>query len=1240
MSSNCAATSPFLAVSPADWLCANDLAFAIFDGFPVSPGHVLVTTRRLVETWFDASPAEQASLMALVNEVKARLDSLLSPQPDGYNVGFNSGAAAGQTVPHVHIHVIPRYRGDMTDPRGGVRHVIPAKGNYLIRPPAERPDASAPPSLTLTTGKPRSPLWASLGQRLSSAVECDLLASFVQPSGLDLIQATLFTALRAGARVRILVGDYLLITSADALRRLLGWTELANDFPAPARLEVRLAELSQLSARPASFHPKAWRIADATGGLVVVGSSNLSRAALQTGIEWNLIGHTTGTDPIDTALTEAFADLWQQSTPLSAALVTAYAERVAAARQSIVPPESLEAPEPLNQPRPWQVGALARLEEIRRQTHRRALVAVATGLGKTWLAAFDALAFGRALNRAPRILIVAHRAEILIQAEATLRTALLSCWPDTRVSWYLGSNSDLSGTLVVASVQKLTRPEGLAALEREQFDYAVIDEVHHAEAPSYRRVLARLQAGFTLGLTATPERTDGVDVAALFDDVLAWQATVGDGIAEGSLVPFHYLGLKDEVDFTQIPWRNGRFDPQELEAKLENSARMDRLWQAWQAEPAGRTLVFCCSRRHALYTRDWLRRRGVVAPAVFSGTGGDPRSQSLEDFVAGRLAALCVVDLFNEGLDVPTVDRVVLLRPTESKIIFLQQLGRGLRAAEGKTRLKVIDFVGNHRLFASRLIHLLSLGTQAAQWEELKKVLQGGLPDLPAGCLLELELEAKALMLSLLPRAGSAVAEAYRSMRDELERRPSPSELFHHGYLPRTLAAEFGSWFGFVARQGDLTADEQAVAGAFGSWLEMLETTSLNKSYKMVVLRVLLDHDAWWTGMEIGKLAAACRSFILAHPVLRADLPATQQFPDPANAPLAAWAAWWLEWPLSRWMAPQAGRSWFKQEQGRFVAGFACAENLRPAFEALTAELVDYRLAHYARTRLSVATAGAAPGAFVAKVSHSSGNPILRLPAIEQAPHRPQGPTVIELPDGRRWLFRLVKIACNVAGPEGDSGNRLPELLRGWFGPDAGVPGTHYQVRFSPSAQGWRIEPVPAAAGVTAATVIPFPGTLVHALAGFCEAAEEAERYTRLVPVYNLEAAAGLWGPEQTPELIGWAPAAASGRVSRDQFIAQVRGRSMEPKIRDGAWCLFRKCPAGSREGRIVLVQFQSQTDPELGGRYTVKKYHSVKRAEEDSWAHEHIELQPLNPEFKPIIVEPSEAQEMVVVGEFIAQLG
>jgi superfamily II DNA or RNA helicase/HKD family nuclease len=598
----------------------------------------------------------------------------------------------------------------------------------------------------------------------------------VQPSGLALIEKSLFSALAAGAKVRLLVGDYLGITSPDALRQLLGWINYAG--PAFA---ARLAELEHLRGSPSSFHPKAWRIADASGGIVVVGSSNLSRAALETGVEWNLVGETSGSGGLDRELIAAFDDLWQQATPLVADVIERYAAKVgqASACRLWDPPPKDDRLKPVLLPRPWQAEALVSLAAIRAQGYSKALVAVATGLGKTWLAAFDVVAHGKALGRPPRVLVIAHRAEILAQAETTLRQAVAPA----SVSYVAGASCDLSSQLVIASIQKLCRPESLLALDAaEPFDYCVIDEVHHAEAPSYRRVIARLPRharSFTLGLTATPERTDGVDVATLFDDILAYQATIGDGIAEGSLVPFRYRGLKDDVDFEQIPWRNGRFDVSLLESALENSSRMDRLWAEWQSVLASRTLVFCCSRRHAVFVRDWLRRKGVSAAAVFSesGTGfslsnpaastpqakglshkSDPRMASLAAFHAGSLEALCVVDLFNEGIDLPLVDRVVMLRPTESKIVFLQQLGRGLRAATGKTRLEVIDFVGNHRVFASRLVHLLSLvpraegAASAAAFAVLKAYLAGGEPELPAGCVLDVEVEAKRLLEQFLPK--------------------------------------------------------------------------------------------------------------------------------------------------------------------------------------------------------------------------------------------------------------------------------------------------------------------------------------------------------------------------------------------------------------------------------------------------------------------------------------------------------
>jgi hypothetical protein len=201
----------------------------------------------------------------------------------------------------------------------------------------------------------------------------------------------------------------------------------------------------------------------------------------------------------------------------------------------------------------------------------------------------------------------------------------------------------------------------------------------------------------------------------------------------------------------------------------------------------------------------------------------------------------------------------------------------------------------------------------------LKRYLDGREPALPEGCVLDVELEAKELLARFLPAGRAAVEEAYRGMRAELGRRPTPTELLHAHYLPHTLRAAHGSWFGFCRAEGDLDASEERVVERFGAWLGMLETTNLNKSYKMVVLRVLLDRDALWDGLEIPRLAAACRSFLENHPSLRADLPEKWgQYPSASEEPVPfsgelsgdpdrAFTKWWLKWPLSRWMDDQAG---------------------------------------------------------------------------------------------------------------------------------------------------------------------------------------------------------------------------------------------------------------------------------------------------------------------------------------------
>ncbi len=803
-----------------------------------------------------------------------------------------------------------------------------------------------------------------------------------------------------------------------ALRRMCDWVDLVcNDDEYAGDLSIRLIETAKLPHNPQSFHPKSWRIVDGKSSFIAVGSSNLSRPALETGVEWNLLSSTVKPLAAHHDFAKEYDRLWSFATPITQAVVASYAMRAERERRRHAEPEALDR-RYVPDPRPWQCSALVALQAIRDAGYGRALVAVATGMGKTWLAAFDVRQVGSKLLRRPRVIVIAHRSHILIQAESALSCVIEDAFGTGATSWYIGSRSDLCGDLVIASVQKLSRPEGLLQLANEAFDYAIIDEVHHVHAPTYRRVLAKLHASFVLGLTATPERGDGIDVATIFDDNLAYHATIGDGIAEESLVPFHYVGIRDTVNFEQIPWRNGRFDVEELGARVERSERMERLWTTMERQPALRTIVFCCSRRHALFTRDWMRGKGITSAAVFSGEGGDGAIESLEALRSGELQTLCVVDMFNEGLDIPSVDRVIMLRPTESKVVFLQQLGRGLRAATGKTRLLVIDFVGNHRIFAQRMLHLLSLSGREASWRDVEKFLRGSPPELPAGCFLDVDIEARDILAQFIPSGSRAGLETYRALRDELGRRPLAAELVSHGILPKTVSKADGSWFQFVHSEGDLTTVEHEVLERHSMWLRTVETTSLNKSYKMVVLRVLLDDGDLFHSVDLLSFSKRCRGFMLQHPVLKRDLLEGRHALNHQIATDAEWAKWWREWPIDRWLDSQNGQRWFRLDGNRLSFAIDCPEELRATFESMTEELVEWRLATYLRSHRLI-NLHDGDFAFQAKVSHANGRAILFLPEKSEIPDRPIGLVSIQLPDGTEWEFKFVKVACNIAKPRG-----------------------------------------------------------------------------------------------------------------------------------------------------------------------------------------------------------------------------
>ncbi len=1010
----------------------------MWDRFPVAAGHALVIPRRHVTTWFDATPEEHGALVAAIERVRQEI--LQRHKPDGFNIGINVGAAAGQTVFHLHIHIIPRYHGDVPDPRGGVRHVIPGKGNYLRSGPAGAQFlADTPHDGALIRGTD-DPLLPHLLAHLDRASAVDLCVAFVQLSGLKLIRPHLQDLLRREGRVRLLTGDYLDITDPRALTELCDLTAES----ARGKLELRIFEAGKLS-----FHPKGYlfQFADGTA-TALVGSSNLTESALRTGIEWNYRVVTPDDSRGLSEVQAAFERLWEHPStkPITPDWIRSYIRRRRAPTLGAAADIVVEPPETPPEPHLIQQEALLALDGTRHDGNTAGLVVLATGLGKTWLSAFDS-------NRPEfaRVLFVAHREEILAQALHTFRCVR----PEATLGCYTGTEKFPDADVLFASIQTLGRQPHLKRFARDRFDYIVVDEFHHASARTYSNLIAHFTPKFLLGLTATPERTDGGDLLALCQENLVYRCNVDRGISAGRLVPFHYFGVPDEVDYENIPWRSNHFDEEELTRAVATQARAQNALEQYRrrAKPGSRTLAFCCSRRHSDFMADFFDRNGLRAVSVHSGPDSFPRTAALEQLAGGQLDIVCAVDMFNEGVDVPNIDTVLMLRPTESTILWTQQFGRGLRIATDKTHLTVIDYIGNHRIFLAKARTLLNLSPGHAELDRALNLLQARKFDLPPGCEVTYDLKAVEILKNLITDQSDGSAEAilkaaYLDFRERTGQRPTATEMFHENYNPKTLRSSHGSWLRFVKAMGDLTPSQEAALVEGEPFLAELERTPMNKSFKMLTLLAMLDEDAFPGTLSIEVLADAFARRARRAAVLQRDVGDSLHAPADLihlieSNPVNAWAGG----------RGTGGRAYFAYANRQFSSRLTIASPNREAFQELVRELAEWRLAEYlSRPNSPKATE------FTCKVSHADGRPILFLPDRTTNPMIPEGWTPVEA-DGRTFEANFVKIAVNVMREPGQATNVLPAILNGWFGPDAGRPGTVHRVVFEPTTEGLRMRP-------------------------------------------------------------------------------------------------------------------------------------------------------------------------------------
>ncbi|WBL20125.1 DUF3427 domain-containing protein [Citricoccus sp. NR2] len=616
---------------------------------------------------------------------------------------------------------------DVPDDSDGLQELTQVAPTTVVHA-LPRPQTPFTQAALITNARDEPSLGSELSAELASADRVDLLCAFVKWHGLTTLAEPLRELARRKIPFRVITTTYIGATERQALERIV------REFGGEVKVNYE--------TNSTRLHAKAWLFHRESGfSTAYVGSSNLSKSALLDGLEWNVRLSAISTPELLRKFEATFATYWadpgfERFDPDTDSERLDRALGRSAARQSgtTIDVSGLEV-----RPYPHQTIMLEDLAAERsiHDRHRNLLVA-ATGTGKTVIAALDYRNLEVDLGHRPRLLFVAHRQEILAQARRTYREVLADGgFGELLVDGQVPQRWDH----VFASVQSLSA-ERLEALARDRFDVIVIDEFHHASAATYRRLLEHLEPRELLGLTATPERADGLNVRELFGGRIASELRLWDALEADILVPFHYFGIADTVQLDRVGWRHGTYDVSELSTLYTGDDARVRLVVRELQDKVGdlsamRALGFCVSVDHAMFMSHRFNEAGIPSAVVVGETTSADRRQALDDLRSGSIQCIFAVDVFNEGLDVPEVNTVLFLRPTQSATIFLQQLGRGLRRTHGKSVLSVLDFVGAQRRefrFDQKLRALTGSGRSA-----LLKDIENGFPFLPAGSRIVLD---------------------------------------------------------------------------------------------------------------------------------------------------------------------------------------------------------------------------------------------------------------------------------------------------------------------------------------------------------------------------------------------------------------------------------------------------------------------------------------------------------------------
>lgn len=635
------------------------------------------------------------------------------------------------------------------------------------------------PSLLVNDKSQEKKVLTTLIRELSSCDAFYFSVAFITNSGIASLINTLKELEEKGVKGKIIASQYQNFTQPEALRRLNALTNI----------ELKIVTED-------NFHAKSYIFRKGTRFTLIIGSSNLTQNALSYNKEWNLKVSSMEDGDLLKYTMEEFNRTFEMAKEVTEEWLEAY-EKLYKAQFEAKKKVILDVQDTKTiLPNKMQLEALEALESLRKEGKDKALLISATGTGKTYFSAFDA----KRVNP-KRLLFVVHRENI---TRASLRSYRRLFGRDVEMGILSGNSKDFEARFLFSTVQTLSKDDILAEFEPDHFDYIVIDEVHRAGSKSYEKVLKHFKPKFLLGMSATPERTDGYDIYKTFDYNIAYEIRLNRALEEEMLCPFHYYGVSELEIEGQVIDEKTAFNQLVCDERVERIIEKAKLYGWDQGRVKG--LVFCSGVNEARELSRKFNRRGYKTMALDGSSSENEREQAIEqlekDEAEGEyLDYIFTVDIFNEGVDIPSVNQIIMLRPTQSSIVFVQQLGRGLRKSDHKEYVVVIDFIGNYA--NNFLIPIALYGDHSYNKDNLRKLMSSGSCLVPGVSTVNFDRVTKERIYESINQSNmatkKALVEEYKLLKYKLGRIPTMMDFVLHGSRDPFAFVEYsGSYYQFI----------------------------------------------------------------------------------------------------------------------------------------------------------------------------------------------------------------------------------------------------------------------------------------------------------------------------------------------------------------------------------------------------------------------------------------------------------